>query len=567
MNTAPLVIVCTCHDTLCPVLPERALVEGMAVRRPEARLKFFPSLCRPSDLKSLSALIEQERPSALLLAACSPFAKGRNILDELIRGECAIPVDLIDIREGCSFIHAGDSDAPDKAVDLICMGLAGLIHRQRSPKVSFQPQRRALVVGAGPAGLAAAGILARLGIPVTLADRMGRAGGLLNQIGKLFPANTPSRELLDPLLQEIDNPMVDFLSKTSVARIEGDPGSFTAHLVRDGQESIVQAGAVILACGALPVLPDKDFRSGEVAGVISQLELETRLRKLETQEAGTPEFKNAVFIQCMAARDEAHPYCSTVCCPTALKNALRLKSLNREVNVTVVHRGIMAPGRAMEELYRKAMTAGVRFVAYSPADPPEVRGDGKVSAVSLKDALSGRDTLLPADLVVLSTPLKPRPETSVLTKGLGVRLDEMAFARGREPMHPLATPVPGVYLCGTVRWPVYAEQAVDQGRAAGVKTAAFLAGGSIGDLCPASPPGPAKAAVRTDACSRCGQCVAVCPYGASRRDEDGAVSVSAIRCHGCGLCTAVCPSGAARIPEHNVAIREILREIAPRIAP
>jgi len=571
MNTAPLVIVCTCHGTLSTTLPESALVDGVGARRSDVRLKFVPSLCRPSDLKGLSELIRQDRPRGLLLAACSPFARGRDILDEPVRSGCTTPAELVDIREGCAFVHSGDKEAPDKAVDLICMGLAALTHRQPSPRMSFQPQRRALVVGAGPAGLAAAGILARLGIPVTLADRMARAGGLLNQVGRLFPFNTPSGELLAPLLKGIDNPLVDFLSKTSVARIEGDPGSFTAHLVRDGQESIVQAGAVILACGALPVLPDKDSKTGDMSGVISQLELETRLRKLEAPEAAAPEFKNAVFVQCMAARDDAHPYCSTICCPTALKNALRLKNLSRDIDVTILHRGIMAPGRAMEELYRKAMTAGVHFMAYSPEQPPEVRGNGNVTALSVTDALSSRTALLRAELVVLSTPLKPRPETSVLARGLGMRLDEMAFACGREPVHPLATPIPGVYLCGTVRWPVYAEQAVDQGHAAGVKTAAFLEQAGTAESHPLLSslhgPGFMKASVRTDACSRCGQCVAVCPYGASRRDQDGSVTVSAIRCHGCGLCTAVCPSGAARIPEHNAAMREMLREIAPRVSP
>lgn len=201
---------------------------------------------------------------------------------------------------------------------------------------------------------------------------------------------------------------------------------------------------------------------------------------------------------------------------------------------------------------------------------------------------------LPADLVVLSTPLKPRPETSILAGGLGVRLDRMGFACGCEPMQPLVTPIPGVYLCGAVRWPVYAEQAVDQGRATAAKAAAFLLNWAHSEIDPGAlsnfdllqgkvsvgdekqqsfsqlrqlpGPRPGISSVRTEACSRCGQCVAVCPYGACSRGADGIVSVSGGRCQGCGLCTAVCPSGAARIPEHNLALRAMLREIAPRFS-
>lgn len=585
MNRAPLVLVCTCHGTLSKTLPVNAIEKGVSARHPQARIEFFPSLCRAGDLDRASELLKDPRLSSVLFAACSPFAKGRAVLELPVVRKCGCSVDLVDIREGCAWIHSENAEAAsEKAVDLICMGLAGQANRGRSSQVQATAENRVLVVGAGPAGLAAAGTLARLGVPVTLADRLGRQGGLLNQVGKLFPNNVSSQEFLDPLIREAAHPAVEFLPKAFVTLIDGDPGNFRVQISREGQDTAVTAGAVILACGGLPVLPEGRYRSGELSGVLSQLELETRLRKMEAPSAGAPEIREAVFIQCMAARDEQHPYCSSICCPTALKNGLRLKDLSRDIDVTILHRGIMAPGRAMEELYREAMAAGVRFIAYPPGHPPEVQGNGRAASVSLTDALSGRKVDLPADVVVLSTPLKSRPETAALAGGLGIRLDRMGFACGCEPMRPLVAPVPGVYLCGAVRWPVYAEQAVDQGRAAAAKAAAFLrnwAHAGTGQCAPSDHapqpethnkdsllpgPGPGISSVRTEACSRCGQCVAVCPYGACSRGDDGNVRVSGVRCQGCGLCTAVCPSGAARIPEHNLALRAMLREIAPGIS-
>ena len=568
MSGTPLVLFCTCHNTLHQTLSPEALAKGIAARRPAARVEFVSSLCRKNDLEDLAGRLERERPEGVLLAACSPFARGRAALDGLAERGCTVPAALVDVREGCALIHSNDPEGcAAKAVDLACMGLAGLSHRERSKRPVFRAERRVLVVGAGPAGLAAAGILARLGIPVTLADRLGRPGGLLNQIARLFPRNVSSEEFLAPLLREVAHPAVEFLPKSTVTRIDGDPGQFEARLTCDGKELLSTAGAVILACGALPVLPEGRYRSGELSGVVSQLELETKLKKLEGTDAGPHEIENAVFIQCVAARADDRPYCSTICCPTALKNAVRLKNLNPEVGVTVLHRGIMTPGRSLEELYRRAMSAGVRFVVYNPAEPPEVRGNGRVSEVSLADALSGCRLDLPADLVALSTPLKPRTETPVLAGSLGLRLDHMGFPCGCEPMQPLVAPVPGVYLCGTMRWPVYAEQAVDQGRAAAVKAAGFLQHGPRGVIDSVTSALPGTSSIRTEACSRCGQCIAVCPYGACRRGEEGTVSVSVVRCRGCGLCTAFCPSGAARIPEHNLALLAMLREIAPRIEP
>ncbi len=562
MSARTVIAVCECFGTLGRALPRRDLEAGLSARLAGARIEFFPGLCRAGDLDRLAGLLAEEGAAACVAAACSPFARGREVLAGLEERGCAAALALADLREGCAWLHAQDpAGAVAKAADLAAMARAGLERRGRSPRASLPAVQRVLVVGAGPAGMAAAGTLAGLGVPVTLVDRQDRPGGLLRQIGRLFPDNIPSQDFLAPLEEELGNPLVSFLPKTTLAGLAGDPGRFRARLANGAGESELEAGAVVLACGAMPVLPEGRYRAKDLAGVISQMELETRLRRAEAEPAGW-DLDAAVFIQCLAARDAERPYCSTVCCPTALKNALRLKALRQDTAVSILHRGVMAPGVALEELYRRALAAGVRFYGFAPESPPEVLGQGRAAGVQVRDAFSGRSLDLPASLVVLSTPLKPQPALEGMARALGLRLDSLGFACGREPVAPLAAATPGIFVCGSARWPVYAAQAADQGRAAGIKAAALLASGELDPAGLGLPgPWPGTSAVRSAACSRCGQCVAICPYNACRREADGSIAVSAARCRGCGACAAVCPSGAAAVPESNgPSLRAMLRE-------
>ena len=324
-----------------------------------------------------------------------------------------------------------------------------------------------------------------------------------------------------------------------------------------------QAGAVILATGALPVLPVGYFRYKELEGVSSQMELEVLLGKAENGQTSLSDLPNhALFLQCVAARSEAHPYCSAICCPTAVKNALRLKMLNPDAEITLVHRNIVTPGIALEALYRRATEAGVRLRSLAPESTPEVLGQNKLEGLRIVDALSGETDELPADMLVCSTPLKPAPDTAKLARGIGLRLDDMGFVCGREPIQPLEPALPGIFICGSARWPVTAAQAAEQGSAAAMKALHHVR--NSGALAASGPwsgePAPA-ARVRGEACSRCGRCAAVCPYGACLLPETGPMRVRTLHCRRCGSCAAACPGGAAVLPADSFsAMRARIRQ-------
>ncbi|MGN1038101.1 MAG: 4Fe-4S binding protein, partial [Mailhella sp.] len=297
--------------------------------------------------------------------------------------------------------------------------------------------------------------------------------------------------------------------------------------------------------------------SGELKGVVSQMELDTLLTAVEQGKKSADVLpEHAVFIQCVNARDEEHPYCSAICCPTAVKNALRLMNLRQDASVTVLNRQMVMPGIALEAMYKKAMRSGVRFLHVEDMASLSVEGETVVHAVKVPGFAGAPEEVLKADMLVCSTPAVPQPSSVKLAESSGLRMDAMRFIRGHEPAHPLESDGEGIFLCGAVRWPSYVHQAMEQGRAAAVMAARFLKESRMPmDEIPDE--GPA-ASISESLCSGCGRCVQACPHGACRFAENGKSAVEAQLCRRCGVCASVCPCDAAFLPGASASVREVL---------
>jgi len=588
------ILYCTCCDTLTAALPPDALHAALETRRvyriptPVSTQQQLPAdigisgfiscsrLCCKDEAVAALAQARALGAEALAVAACSLSARGFEAAQHL--GEHlgnTLHLEWADIREGCAWLHTG-KEAVDKAADLVFAGLSALEERARAAGLKVVPcaptEKRVLVIGGGVAGQASAATLAGMGVETVLVERRPALGGMLGLLGPLFPYLTSGKELAASLTRAVEQSGAQVRLETSVSAIIPAPGGYGITLKSKAGEETLTVGAVILATGAIPVLPNGYYRYGELKGVTSQMEFEVLLGKVERGEESHAVLpRRAVFLQCVAARDEKNPYCSAVCCPTALKNALRLRGLVPGGRVCIVHRSLVTPGLHLERLLRRATAAGVRLFSVDPESAPEVLGEEKLEGLRLCNALDGEEITLTADRLVCSTPLKPAPGASALAQSLGLRMDEMGFAAGREPILPLSPHQAGVYICGGARWPATVEQSLEQGRGAAVRAAAYVAApirnnGQAALAGPAAMPwvvrellgspafDAATAFVWDTACSRCGRCAAACPYDACSLPPGAAMQIEAARCRSCGSCAAVCPGGAAIVPGDSIGV-------------
>jgi heterodisulfide reductase subunit A2 len=243
----------------------------------------------------------------------------------------------------------------------------------------------------------------------------------------------------------------------------------------------------------------------------------------------------------VGSRTAERPFCSRVCCPTTLKQALALKKDNPEMNLFVLYRDMMSPGFS-EHYYTEARRAGVVFVLYNIDGPPTVAtGDEGRLRVQVFDPILGAPVEIDAVRVVLATGITPVLPAE-LAEAYGAKCDpDGFFAEADSKWRPLESLADGVFACGLAQGPRDIAASVVTAKAAAQRGLRILARERL-------PAASVTATVRNALCTLCESCIPACPYGARQLSSAGdAIEVNPALCQGCGACATACPNGAAML--------------------
>ncbi|TFG66622.1 MAG: CoB--CoM heterodisulfide reductase iron-sulfur subunit A family protein, partial [Anaerolineales bacterium] len=143
----------------------------------------------------------------------------------------------------------------------------------------------------------------------------------------------------------------------------------------------LEIGTIIVATGYDTWDPSEieEYGFGVYQNVTTMMEIErlhcaggpTVGEFMRPSDRTTP--KTLGLIQCVGSRDKRYnEYCSGFCCMYTIKNALLLKWLYPEIDITIFRIDIRAPGKTYEEFSERARQAGIHFVQGRPA---EIRED------------------------------------------------------------------------------------------------------------------------------------------------------------------------------------------------
>lgn len=527
------VIVCHCGVNIAGVVDVQKVAEESAKNEGVVHSETIIYACAPDGQQKIRDLIKEKGLNRVVVASCTPRTHAPLFQDTIREvGLNKFLFELADIREQCSWCHSDNHEkATEKAIDIVNMNIAKTRLLEPVQSASVGVTHSVLVLGGGLAGMTAALSVADQGYGVYLVEKENELGGLLRRVRTNLEGDDVQKHLRETIEAIKENPAISVHLGTTVSETDGFVGNFHTKL-DNGQ--VLEHGAVLIATGGMEYSP-QEYEYQQSDNIITQRELEDLLaEKIPAAD------ETIVMIQCVGSREEPTNYCSRVCCQDALKNAIFIKKKSPETQVVILYRDIRSYG-LKEKYYKKARDLGVLFFLFTPDDKPQVTSTEGGLKVSLNDKILGREIQLDADYVVLSTGLRPHPETEAIAKAykLTCNIDGF-FLEAHVKLRPVDFPSEGYFLAGLAHAPKNIEETISQAMAAAGRVGALLSHEKL------TVSGIISKHNR-DICMSCLACFRACPFGSPFIDEDGRVSHNEIKCTGCGICAGVCPAKAFQV--------------------
>jgi heterodisulfide reductase subunit A len=222
----------------------------------------------------------------------------------------------------------------------------------------------------------------------------------------------------------------------------------------------VDVGSIIVASGAdkFDPVPLHEYGYGRYPNVLTSIEFERILAAsgpyeghLQRPSDGKVPTKIA-WLQCVGSRTEAcqMPYCSSVCCMYAIKEAIIAKEHVATVEPAIFFMDLRAYGKDFDRFYDRAKNTGVRFIRARVGKISEIGASGNLEVHYVTE--SGKGIVEEFDLVVLSVGLTSRADMKHLSDKLGIRLNSYGFIEHSDTS-PVETTRPGVFVCGPAVMP------------------------------------------------------------------------------------------------------------------
>jgi len=542
------VFVCHCGKNIASYLDVEKVTEETKKLPNVEYADHMMFACSEDSCKKIRETVQEKGLNRIIVAACSPRTHGGLFQDTLMEaGLNKYLFEMANIRNQCSWVHSHDWDtATKKATALVRSSVAKARGLEALTEEEFSIYPSTLIIGGGVSGMKATLAIADMGIKSIIVEKEPELGGRLRNLHSMFPSDIKTEEIIDPLIKKINkNKLITVMINSVLDNLEGFIGNYKGNVKQKGKEKEIEFGTIIVATGFREIDLKGRYQYGKNKNILSQTELETKLKNNSLKEP-----KNVVFINCAGAMDEERPYCCRVGCGVSIKNAKLVSQKFPKSKGYILYRDMRVFGKEEEEYYSDVLkNHHVTTIRYAAEKKPEIildkdRPEDGSLTVKVYDDILNEEITIQADLVVLTINTEGEVMTEKLKNMLKVPVDAAGFyIETHAKIKPLDFSTSGIYMCGAAHYPKNLVDSIAQAEGAASRASIPIAqermkGEGI------------VSEVNEDLCRGCGICESACAYSAiemkphSKDPRRLVAEVNRALCKGCGSCAAACLSSA-----------------------
>jgi heterodisulfide reductase subunit A len=256
------VYICSCGTNISDNIDIDELVRFSSSLDNVGYVKVNKLLCSEDGRNYLAEDIIKEKPDRVVIAACTPKEHEKTFRNVLLKaGLNPYLFQMVNIREQVAWVTSSKTDATGKAKSYIRAAVRRVAFHEPLEKKEIDCNTDVLVIGAGPAGMEAALVLARAGRKVCLVERNSFIGGRVARYEEVFPKMECASCMLEPKMDEVlHNENIELLTQSELKEVLGFLGNFVVRIEKKAafvdREKCIGCGACYEQC---PVTVRNEF--------------------------------------------------------------------------------------------------------------------------------------------------------------------------------------------------------------------------------------------------------------------------------------------------------------------
>jgi len=182
------VFLCHCGTNIAGVVDVPRLRELLSGDPDIAYITDLKYCCSEPGQSAIKEAVAEHGLDRVLVASCSPRMHETTFSRCIAQaGLNPYMIEMVNIREQCSWVTEDKQAATEKAYHLVKMGVAKARWLEPLETSTVPVVKRALVIGGGIAGITAALEISKAGYECTIVERTPTIGGKMAQLEKTFP--------------------------------------------------------------------------------------------------------------------------------------------------------------------------------------------------------------------------------------------------------------------------------------------------------------------------------------------------------------------------------------------